>query len=131
MRSRIIANLQSVMTPAHRTSLTPILRGLRGRCPACGKGRLFSGYLRQAPACSHCGEPTGLIRAEDGPPWLTVLILGPLLAPLTFIVSMKSTLPLWLSLPALGAFAIGTVLFLLPRIKGAFIGLLWRMQQGD
>ncbi|MBU2607597.1 MAG: DUF983 domain-containing protein [Alphaproteobacteria bacterium] len=117
------------MTAPSRTALTPILRGLRGRCPACGKGRLFTGYLRQAPTCSHCGEPTGQIRAEDGPPWLTVLILGPLLAPLTFIVSMKVALPLWLSLSALGAFAIGAVLFLLPRIKGAFIGLLWRMQQ--
>ncbi len=109
--------------------LTPILRGLRGRCPACGKGRLFSGYLRQEAACSHCGEPTGLIRAEDGPPWLTVLILGPLLAPLSYIVSMKSPAPLWISLIALGGFAIGAVLFLLPRIKGGFIGLLWRMQQ--
>tara|TARA_R110000765_G_C18878514_1_gene601824 strand:- start:496 stop:861 length:366 start_codon:yes stop_codon:yes gene_type:complete len=119
------------MTTPPRTGLTPILRGLRGRCPACGKGHIYVGYLRQATICSHCGEPIGLIRAEDGPPWLTVLILGPLLAPLSYIVSMKSPAPLWISLLALGAFAIGAVLFLLPRIKGGFIGLLWRMQQKE
>tara|TARA_R110000787_G_scaffold4726_4_gene17835 strand:+ start:4079 stop:4438 length:360 start_codon:yes stop_codon:yes gene_type:complete len=117
------------MTTSRRPALSSVLRGLRGRCPACGEGRLFDGYLRQAPSCSHCGEPIGYIRAEDGPPWFTVLILGPFLAPLTFIVSMNEAVPLWISLPALGIGAVGAVLVLLPRVKGAFIGLLWRMQK--
>ncbi|WP_350173817.1 DUF983 domain-containing protein [Hyphomonas sp.] len=116
--------------PSSRPMLTSILRGLRGRCPACGQGRVFDGFLKQAPVCSHCGEPIGQIRAEDGPPWFTVLILGPVLAPITFLVSMNESGPLWLSLPALGTGAVGAVLLLLPRVKGAFIGLLWRMQQG-
>ena len=92
------------MTTSRRPALSSVLRGLRGRCPACGEGRLFDGYLRQAPSCSHCGEPIGYIRAEDGPPW-------------------------FISLPALGIGAVGAVLVLLPRVKGAFIGLLWRMQK--
>ena len=116
--------------PSSRPMLTSILRGLRGRCPACGQGHVFEGYLKQVPVCSHCGEPIGQIRAEDGPPWFTVLILGPILAPITFLVSMNESVPLWLSLPALGTGAVGAVLLLLPRVKGAFIGLLWRMQQG-
>jgi uncharacterized protein (DUF983 family) len=90
---------------------------------------LFDGYLKQAAACSRCGGPIGQIRAEDGPPWFTVLVLGPLLAPITFLVSMNDAVPLWLSLPALGLGAVGAVLLLLPRVKGAFIGLLWHMQK--
>ena len=104
------------------------LRGLRGRCPACGKGRLFAGYLKQAPACADCGAATGEIEAEDGPPWLTVLLLGPLLAALTFIAARHEDWPLWMRLAGLGAFAIVAALMLLPRIKGALIGVLWGMR---
>lgn len=112
-------------------SLIAVTRGLRGRCPACGKGRLFMAYLKQAPACSVCGAPTGEIAAEDGPPWLTVLFLGPLLAALTFISARQETWPLWVRLLGLGLFAIGAVLWLLPRIKGGLIGALWNMRQAD
>lgn len=71
--------------------------------------------------------PIGTIRAEDGPPWLTVLMLGPFLAGLTFITARQESWPLWLTIPALSLFAIAAVLAILPRIKGAIIGLLWSM----
>jgi uncharacterized protein (DUF983 family) len=109
-------------------ALTFVFRGLRGRCPACGKGRLFAGYLKQAPACSECGAATGAIEAEDGPPWLTVLMLGPLLAALTFISARHEAWPLWMRLAGLGSFAILAVLVMLPRIKGGLIGALWGMR---
>ena len=107
--------------------LLPVLRGLGHRCPECGRGKLYAHYLKQVEACSVCGAPIGRIRAEDGPPWLTVLILGPFLAGLTFISARQESWPIWITLPALGAFAILAVLMLLPRIKGAIIGLLWAM----
>jgi len=110
--------------PAH----IAVLRGLRGRCPACGRGRLFRAYLKQVDACPACGAPIGEIEAEDGPPWLTVLILGPLLAALTFIAARQEAWPLWITFPALSLFAVGAVLLLLPRIKGAIIGALWGMR---
>ncbi|MDV7398875.1 hypothetical protein RZS08_46135, partial [Arthrospira platensis SPKY1] len=40
-----------------------VLRGLRHRCPACGRGRLYQSYLKQVPACAICGAPLGRIRA--------------------------------------------------------------------
>ncbi|MBK8197788.1 MAG: DUF983 domain-containing protein [Acidobacteria bacterium] len=112
-------------------SLVCVLRGLRGRCPDCGRGRLFAGYLKQAPACAVCGAKTGEIEAEDGPPWLTVLLLGPALAALTFISARHEAWPLWARLAGLGMIAIGAVLVLLPRIKGALIGALWGMRSKD
>ncbi|MFN3912997.1 DUF983 domain-containing protein [Hyphomonas sp.] len=115
------------LSPAFRY----IARGLCGRCPACGRGKLFAGYLKQAPGCTACGAATGDIEAEDGPPWLTVLMLGPALAALTFISARHEDWPLWARLSALGVFAIGAVLVMLPRIKGGLIGVLWGMRARD
>lgn len=114
-------------SPAPLPAWRRVLRGLGHRCPECGRGKLYARYLKQVEACGVCGAPVGRIRAEDGPPWLTVLVLGPFLAGLTFISSRHENWPLWITLPALGAFAILAVLMLLPRIKGAIIGLLWAM----
>ena len=66
----------------------------------------------------------GDIRADDGPAWLTVLTLGPLLVAVTFFVSFAD-FPLWASLPAAALIVTGAVLLLLPRMKGAFIAALW------
>lgn len=109
-------------------SRTAALRWLRGRCPACWKGRLFAGYLKQAPTCTDCGAATGEIEAGDGPPWLTVLLLGPLLAALIFIAARREDWPLWIRLAGLGTFAVGAVLIALSRIKGGLIGGLWGMR---
>jgi len=43
-------------------------RGLLGRCPVCGKGRIFAGFLRVVEECSECHAPLGLARADDAPP---------------------------------------------------------------
>ena len=48
-------------------SLIAALRGVRGRCPACGRGRLFAGYLKQAPACTDCGAATGSEKKAEAP----------------------------------------------------------------
>lgn len=109
-------------------ALRSVLRGARLRCPNCGKGKLFTGYLKQAPVCDVCGAATGEIAAEDGPPWLTVLVLGPLLAALTFIAARHEAWPLWARLSGLGAFAILAVVVMLPRVKGGLIGALWGMR---
>lgn len=112
-------------------SLLAVMRGARGRCPDCGQGKLFRAYLRQADRCAACGAETGKVEAEDGPPWLTVLLLGPALAALTFISARHEEWPVWIKLPALGAFAVLAVLILLPRIKGGLIGALWTMRRDD
>ena len=111
--------------------MTAIGRGLRFRCPKCGQGRIFRAYLKQADACDHCGEPLGSIRADDGPAYLTILIVGHLLAPsLLFVFTTWQPEPLVM----FTGFAIGTVtlsLYLLPRLKGALVGFQWaRLMHG-
>ena len=64
-----------------RDTWLAIRRGLRLRCPSCGKGKVLAGYLRPAERCISCGEATGEIRADDGPAWATILIVGHTVSP--------------------------------------------------
>ncbi|WP_300392267.1 DUF983 domain-containing protein [Henriciella sp.] len=114
--------------PAAELSLaTALRRGLSLRCPRCGEGKLLIGYLRQAPACSHCGLETGAIRADDGPPWLTLLATGHLLAPFMIIVFMSTKLPVWASTMVMALVAASLCVALLPRAKGLFIAAIWKL----
>lgn len=102
-----------------------MLRGWRRRCPACGEGKMFQGYLKVRDTCPACGEELYHHRADDGPAYMTIMVVGHLMAPLimwAFIAYRPS--PLVLS----SVFATGCValsLYLLPRIKGAFVALQW------
>ncbi|SPH17179.1 hypothetical protein DEA8626_00695 [Defluviimonas aquaemixtae] len=102
-----------------------LLNGLRLRCPACGEGRLLTGYLKVRDTCPSCGEALHHQRADDGPAYLTILIVGHLMAPLilwAFIHYRPD--PLVLS----GVFAMGCValsLYLLPRMKGLMVAIQW------
>lgn len=109
-----------------------IWRGVRHLCPACGKGRLFSSCLKPVSQCAVCGEDYAHIQAEDGPSWLTILLLGPVLVPLTLFVTF-SGLSIALVLSVAVVSMIGGVLLALPRVKGGFIGALWALgiRSGD
>ena len=72
--------------------LGPALRrGWRCRCPNCGEGRIFVSYLKIRDTCDVCGEALHHQRADDGPAYLTILIVGHILAPL--IVYVSTTAP--------------------------------------
>ena len=114
-------------TLSEPTLFQALLRGLSLRCPRCGEGHLLSGYLRQSDACSHCGLETGAIRADDGPPWLTLLVVGHLLAPFMVITLMNDALPSWLSTLIMAVVAAALCLGLLPRAKGLFIAAIWKL----
>lgn len=99
--------------------------GLRQRCPKCGKGHLFSAYLKVADQCPACGEDLHHHRADDGPAYLTILVVGHLMAPLIHIVFVNFRPEPWIM--ALG-FTVGCValsLFLLPRLKGFVVAIQW------
>jgi uncharacterized protein (DUF983 family) len=104
--------------------LTALGRGLMGRCPACGKGRIFDGFLRVAPECEHCHAPLGLARADDAPPYFTILIVGHIVIPLMLITQKlydPSTFLLTaIFVPLTLVLAVG----LLRPVKGATVGLM-------
>lgn len=104
---------------------TALWRGLRGRCPNCGNVKIFESYLKQVEKCPHCEEDIGSFRADDGPAWLTILIIGHIVAPFIIFFALDETLPQWLLMGILFVLIIGLVFLLLPRSKGLFIAALW------
>ena len=112
-------------TIPERDTRSAMLRGYRGHCPNCGKGPLLRSYLTVRDHCPVCHEDLSHQRADDGPAYLTILIVGHLMAPLLMIVFET-----WRPEPLVlfTTFAVGTIalsLYLLPRIKGAMVGLQW------
>ena len=101
-------------------------RGLAGRCPHCGKGKLFRSYLKQVDDCSACGEHFGTIRADDGPAWLTILAVGHIVVPLVVEFERDPVWPAWVSMVLWPSLALVLALVLLPLAKGLFITILWR-----
>lgn len=110
---------------AERPLRPAILRGWRRCCPNCGSGSLLVGYLKVRDTCLVCDEPLHHQRADDGPAYLTILIVGHLMAPLLFYSFVRFRPD---PLVLFSIFAVGTVglsLFLLPRLKGVMIAIQW------
>lgn len=107
-----------------------LLRGWRGRCPRCGQGRLLKSYLQVAGTCPVCKLDYAHHRADDGPAYLTILLVGHLMAPLlhlTFVTWRPEPLVLF-TIFAVGC--VGLSLYLLPRLKGAIVGYQWARKMG-
>jgi uncharacterized protein (DUF983 family) len=108
----------------HPPMLTAIGRGLLGRCPACGKSHLFNGFLRVVTACTNCGAPLGLARADDAPPYITILITGHVIVPLLFMVDRMGEPPIWVMSAIFLPLTLAVSLGLLRPIKGGTVGLM-------
>jgi uncharacterized protein (DUF983 family) len=108
----------------HPPLAVAIGRGLLGRCPACGKTRLFNGFLRVVTACSNCSAPLGLARADDAPPYFTILITGHIVVPLMFFVDRMGEPPIWLMSVIFLPLTLFLALGLLRPIKGGTVGMM-------
>lgn len=102
-----------------------MLRGALGRCPRCGRGALLHRYLKVVGQCSACGEAYGHFRADDAPPWLTILLVGHIAAPFFFMIEENFQLSTATELAILLPLIIGLTLVLLPRCKGAILAAMW------
>ena len=111
--------------PTERQSRQAMARGFRRRCPNCGEGNMFTGYLKITDKCPLCREELHHHRADDGPAYLTILIVGHLLGFAMHFAWVKfRPEPLVMAT----VFTIGCTalsLFLLPRLKGLIVGIQW------
>jgi uncharacterized protein (DUF983 family) len=112
--------------PEDDRPLKPALkRGWRRRCPNCGSGPMMNGYLTVRTACPVCDQDLHHHRADDGPAYLTILIVGHVMVPAMLLAfEMFRPEPLVLAT----SFTLGTValsLFLLPRLKGMMVAFQW------
>lgn len=117
---------EAVALEQEERHLKPALRrGWRRRCPHCGAGPMLKGYLTVRDTCPVCSEDFTHARADDGPAYLTVLIVGHLMAP-AMIWAFTTFRPDPLVLASV--FSVGCValsLYLLPRLKGMVVAFQW------
>jgi uncharacterized protein (DUF983 family) len=107
--------------------LTSVSRGAQNRCPVCGEGRVFNGFLKVVPECEVCHAPLGRLRADDAPPYVVIFLAGHLLVPPIFWIERTYEPPMWLHMVLwLPLFTIVCTLLLRP-VKGAVVGLMLRL----
>lgn len=111
------------MTELTSNIYVPIGRGLRGRCPRCGEGKLFSGFLNLRKNCDRCGLDYDFADAGDGPAVFVILIGGALVVFAALITEVAYQPPYWvhaaLWLPMILLVTLGP----LRPIKGVLIAL--------
>ena len=111
----------------HPPMLTAIGRGLLGRCPGCGQSHLFNGFLRVVAECRNCGAPLGLARADDAPPYFTILLVGHIIVPLMMVVERVWTPDLWVHTALWVPLSLIMTIGLLGPIKGMTVGVMTAM----
>ncbi len=97
------------------------------RCPICGQARIFQGYLTVTPVCANCGAPLGLARADDAPPYFTIFIVGHVIVAGMLILEKTCTPPLWVHAAIWLPLTVALAMLLLRPIKGATVGLMFKL----
>lgn len=116
------ANLQP------RSAGLAIARGARKRCPACGEGALFKGYVKVPPTCPSCGEELHHQRADDAPAYFTIFIVGHIAVGGVLWAERAYAPESWVQAVVWITVAIVLSLWMLPHIKGMLIGLQWALR---
>ena len=109
----------------------PIGRGLRGRCPRCGEGRLFPGFLSLRPACEKCGLNYSFADSGDGPAVFVILIGGGIVVFAALITEVAYQPPYWLHAALWLPLVLIVTLAPLRLIKGLLIALQYHHKAAE
>ena len=102
-----------------------IFRGVIGRCPACGTGRIFKTFLTIDDHCPDCQEELFHHRADDGPPFFSMFFMAPLVVLIMIIYEIRVDPPVWHHLVLGVGLSIPLCILPMRPIKGAFLGIQW------
>lgn len=113
---------------APRSVFSAMSKGVAMSCPSCGKGQLFERYLKVSDTCSNCSEALHHHRADDAPPYFTIFIVGHLIVGGVLAVEQAFHPQPWVQAIVWLPLTVILSLLLLPRIKGALVGLQWALR---
>lgn len=111
--------------------LSPLAAALTCRCPRCGQGRLFEGFLSLAEGCDHCGLDLKQAESGDGPAVFMIFLLAALVVPLMLLLDAWMAPPLWVHALFGGGLILGGALALLRPLKAAVVALHYRHRVSD
>lgn len=107
------------------------LRGLACRCPRCGEGRLYAGFLKLRPACDACGLDYAFIDAGDGPAIFIIMIAGFIVVGSALVVEIKYQPPFWVHAALWGPLILATTLLPLRAMKSLLIALQYHHKAAE
>ena len=122
-----ISKIMSINTVNKPKLLIILLRGVCKSCPKCGKGRTLHSYLKVRPECTECGEILGHIRADDFPPYLTMVIVGHIIVPLLLLSEQYYAPPTLFQMTVWPIAALALMGVMLPISKGFCVNLIWHL----
>ena len=111
-----------------REKTTSMIRGARKKCPSCGEGSVFSSFLKVIDNCPTCGEELHHQRSDDAAPYFTIFIIGHIIVPLIVLMETYIVPPVWVYGVTLLPLIVVLTLLILPRVKGAIVGLQWALK---
>jgi len=124
-------DISAVSANRDRPLSFPILTGLAGRCPRCGKGKLFRGFLQLRPRCDSCGLDYGFADPGDGPAVFAIFIGGFIVVAAALIVELAYQPPFWLHAVLWAPLILIVTLGPLRLLKGLLIALQYHHKAAE
>ena len=109
---------------------SPYATGMKNRCPRCGEGKLFKGFVDLAPSCEACGLDYGFADSGDGPAILVMLVAGFIVVGSALVVEVKYEPPMWVHLAIFLPLTLIVCLGMLRPLKGVLLALQYRNKAG-
>ena len=112
--------------------LDPIPTGLSGRCPRCGDGKMFKGFITVADSCEHCGLDYKFADAGDGPAIFVMLIAGFIIVGAALWLEVRYEPPIWVYVAVFLPLTLIVCLGMLRPLKGVLVALQYanKAEQG-
>ena len=110
---------------------SPLFAGLMCRCPRCGTGKLFQGFLALRAHCQTCGLDYAFMDAGDGPAVFIIFLSGFIVVGSALIVEALYQPPFWLHAVLWGPLILLTTLGPLRPMKGLLIALQYHHKAAE
>lgn len=117
--------------PPEKITVSPFRAGLLCKCPKCGTGKLYNGFLTFADKCSHCGLDYTGFDAGDGAAAFIIMFLGFIIVGLALVVEVKFGPPIWLHLVIWIPSIIGGSLLMLRPAKALMVAAQYHFNASE
>jgi len=111
---------------AHFPPVNPVTAGLSGKCPRCGQGQLFDGFLSVKTSCQACGQDFSFADSGDGPAVFVIMLVGFVIVALVLFVELSFQPPIWVHMVLWLPLTVLLAGLVLRPLKGLMIALQFR-----
>ena len=119
------------MSEHQHPPVSPFVAGVAGRCPRCGRGKLFKGFVDVAPVCESCGLDLKFADSGDGPAVFVMLFAGFFIVGLALYIEVKFEPPMWVHAAIFLPLTLIVCVGMLRPLKGVLIALQYRNKAGQ